>query len=112
QQLESATGQSGFAQRSTKQNFKNAHAPATEELLADEFRSSSGTSTDSPTQRPAAILHVGTQTLYRRGTLLMTPEAAIIDGGGTDQTIQTIDRFSDEYFALIERNTLAENALF
>lgn len=52
-----------------------------------------------------------TQTVYKRGKLLVTPETASIDLEKDKKRITTIVRFSKEYFELTDANTSAENEL-
>ncbi|MEW4489765.1 VIT domain-containing protein [Thalassoglobus sp. JC818] len=57
------------------------------------------------------IRRTGSQTLYQRGNLLVTPETANIDPDNTETEIVKIERFSDEYFKLSQQNTVDENEL-
>ncbi len=55
------------------------------------------------------VRKTGTQTLYQRGKLLVTPETASLDLEKDKKKIVEIKRYSKEYFALTEANTSAEN---
>ena len=57
------------------------------------------------------VRKAGTQTLYKRGKLLVTPETASIDLEKQKDEIIEIKRFSDEYFKLTDANSSAENEL-
>ncbi|TWT52313.1 von Willebrand factor type A domain protein [Thalassoglobus neptunius] len=57
------------------------------------------------------IRRTGSQTLYQRGNLLVTPETANIDPDNSEAKIVKIKRFSDEYFKLSQQNTDDENEL-
>jgi len=49
--------------------------------------------------------------LYKRGNLLVAPNARDFDWEANAANVRTITRFSDEYFTLIAANTPAENQL-
>jgi Ca-activated chloride channel family protein len=51
------------------------------------------------------------QTVYKKGQVWMTPEAAKLDMQKDADKIKTIERYSDEYFELVHKNTPAENQL-
>ena len=53
----------------------------------------------------------GKQTLYKRGNLWIAENAKDIDPDKDASKIQTIERFSDAYFKLINENTTDENAV-
>ena len=55
------------------------------------------------------VRQVGNQTLYRRGNLWVAANASEIDPDRDKDKIRVIDRFSEEYFALVRTNTVAEN---
>jgi Ca-activated chloride channel family protein len=56
-----------------------------------------------------SVQNVGNQTLYRRGRTWMTPENAKLDRVRDKNRIKVIQRYSDEYFALVRANTVAQN---
>ncbi len=58
-----------------------------------------------------AVQQVGNETLYRRGNLWIAANAQKIDPEKDAAKIKAIERFSDEYFALVKDNTPGENAL-
>ena len=51
------------------------------------------------------------QPVYKKGQVWMTPEAAKLDMQKDADKIKTIERYSDEYFELVRKNTPAENQL-
>ena len=51
----------------------------------------------------------GNQTLYKRGKTLIAANAREVDPEKDKEKIKEIDRFSDEYFALVKDNTNEEN---
>ena len=55
---------------------------------------------------------VGNVTLYKRGDLWMTAETAELDPVRDHNRFIVIQRFSDEYFALVSDNTPDENRVF
>ena len=59
----------------------------------------------------AAVLHVGKETLYRRGKLLIVSNASDVDVEKDRDKIIPIDRFSTEYFALVAANSKSDNAV-
>ena len=61
-------------------------------------------------EQQQAVLHIGKDTLYRRGKTLIAANASDVDLDNS-QDIVEIERFSPDYFALIAANSKAENAL-
>jgi Ca-activated chloride channel family protein len=60
------------------------------------------------TERVANVRQVGNQTLYKRDKGWITPQAAArIEKDKAE--VQEIERFSDEYFALVNKNTVEQN---
>lgn len=131
--LEKAEGESGVAQRSSKQMFKfqsnldasrsyggaapaapaGAAAPASGNPLA---ASAPGAQKyiDSKTDREVVtsnVQQIGNQTAYRRGKRIVTPETADLDCEKDKAKIVTIQRYSKEYFDLVAANTADENLL-
>lgn len=53
----------------------------------------------------------GDQPVYKKGDVWMTPEAAKFDVKKDADKIKTIERYSDEYFELVRKNTPAENQI-
>jgi Ca-activated chloride channel family protein len=64
---------------------------------------------DKETAAGDAVQTYGNQTLYKRGKTLIAANAREVDPEKDKEKIKTIDRFSDEYFALIKDNTNEEN---
>jgi len=57
------------------------------------------------------LLIVGNQTLYKRGNQWFAANAKDVDLKRDADKIKIVQRFSDEYFKLIEANTANENAV-
>jgi Ca-activated chloride channel family protein len=133
-QLEKAEGLSGVAQRATKQLYREsnralpgASAPSSDayQNAAKAAETSSGRGAsfgaggvnayrDIATDKEVivdSVLQVGNQALYRRGKTLIAENAKDVDLKKDEDKIKTIDRFSDEYFKLVEANNANENAL-
>jgi len=55
------------------------------------------------------VRQAGDQAVYRRGNLWVAANAADIDPDKDLAKIQTVKRFSDEYFELARANSVAEN---
>jgi len=104
QNLDAATGQSAFEQRSSKQQFKGAVLNA----APGQMNGPAGVA--ASTAAPA-ILFNADQTLYRKGNLIVTPQTAHLDLEKNKQDIQEVTRFSQEYFDLIAQNSKAQNEL-
>jgi uncharacterized protein YegL len=62
-------------------------------------------------ERVANVRNVGNQMLYQRGDRWVAANAAAIDDERDADQIQTVERFSDEYFALVAANTADENTI-
>ena len=58
-----------------------------------------------------AVLHVGKETLYRRGRTLIAANARDVELDKDTEKITDVERFSPEYFSLIKANSKSENAL-
>jgi Ca-activated chloride channel family protein len=58
-----------------------------------------------------SIQVVGTETLYRRGKQWFAANAKDVDLERDAKQIQTVERFSDDYFQLVSKNTPMENAV-
>jgi Ca-activated chloride channel family protein len=117
-----ATGQLGAANR---QALNQARRPAA--AAAPSTRSGKGAAVaggayygykDSKTyeedEAAAAVETVrqfADQAAYRRGKLWVAANAADLDGEKDKDKIKTVKRFSDEYFELIRKNTVAENQI-
>jgi Ca-activated chloride channel family protein len=60
-------------------------------------------------ERVEGVRQVGNQALYRRGQVWIANNAADVDLEKSADKIKTIDRYTDEYFALVRQNTTDEN---
>jgi Ca-activated chloride channel homolog len=138
--LSETSGRAGFAQRAQRQTFQQAirapmssgyggmggmgamGAPAadTEAMPATMAPSpargaSPGvTFRDIDTDREVEVQSVqtiGNETLYRRGNQWIAANAQDVDLQRDGHKIQTVQRFSDEYFRLVAANTSSENAV-
>ena len=58
-----------------------------------------------------AVLTVGKETIYRRGKTLIVANARDVDLEKEKDTIVEIERFTENYFALIAENSKSENAV-
>jgi Ca-activated chloride channel family protein len=105
-QLSEISGAGGVAQRATKQMFKAAgqtYSQSAFDGLESEAKSG-GIGGKS-------IVTTNSQTLYRRGRILVTPETASLDIEKDRGQITKIQRFSTEYFDLVSKNSAADNQL-
>lgn len=115
-------GKAGVAQRASKggfQNATNAPAPAGAGLGGGVYRDIQS----DKEVRLRGIKQLNNETVYARTLpqggeagqkakqILVTPETAQMDIEKDKAQIKTIERFSDDYFALIRANTAAENQL-
>lgn len=122
--LDQADGQSGVAQRASKQMFKkqsNLAAPAAAskpageaDAPADPVASGSATYFDAKSDREvvvSTIRQAGNQTAYKRGKRIVTPETADLDIEKDKAQIITIQRYTKEYFELVAKNTADDNQI-
>ncbi len=133
--LSEISGRSGFAQRAERQTFQQAirapmasgyggmdmyGTPAAEGALGGaaapaRVPSSGGvTYRDIDTDREVEVQSVrivGRETLYKRGNQWIAANAQDVDLERDQDKLQTIQRFSDEYFQLVAVNTPSENAV-
>ncbi|HTN75291.1 MAG TPA: VIT domain-containing protein [Pirellulaceae bacterium] len=129
--LSAAEGQAGVAQRAEKRVWREANqaaAPAADGVRLAEAvkkaeasgRSAGGgfgglnTYRDIDTDKEVAtdtVQQIGNESLYRRGKLWIATNAKDIDPEKDSAKIKTIERFSDEYFKLVEANSANENAV-
>jgi Ca-activated chloride channel family protein len=58
-----------------------------------------------------SVRNLGNQALYRRGKVVVTPDTANLDVTKDAAKIQTVDRYSVEYFALVNANTAEQNQI-
>lgn len=114
EQLEAASGYDAFNQRAAKQLFKQADREAPNAL--DEFteRKPAGEPGSAPASTApvsSIVRNSGVQTLYKRGKIVVTPETADLQLERDKDQIESVTRFSTEYFNLVAANTIAENNL-
>lgn len=118
--LSIAEGKAGVAQRASKGGFQNAtNAPAP----AAGFGGAAYRDIQSDKEvKLKGLKQVQNETVYARRLpeaaggkpgrqLLVTPETAQMDLEKDKAQIKTVERFSDDYFALVKANTVAENQL-
>jgi Ca-activated chloride channel family protein len=119
--LEEAEGRSGVAQRTVKEQFRAAGAVPAASAPGGFGGGIGGTDggrgglrlrdIDSDREIAAgdAVQTYGNQTIYKRGKVLIAANAQEVDPEKDADKIKTVDRFSDEYFALVKDNTREEN---
>lgn len=56
-----------------------------------------------------SVRQVGNQAIYRRGQVWIASNASNLDPEKDKDKIQTVERYSDEYFKLVRANSSAEN---
>lgn len=131
-ELEQAEGLSGVAQRAEKQTFREARSlPAAAAPTSDAFGEAAkaaeaagrganfgaggiNTYRDIKTDKEVvvdSVLQVGNNALYRRGKTWIAENAKDIDPEKDQDKLKTIERFSDDYFKLVDANSAGENAL-
>ena len=123
-ELDAAGGRMGFEQRGVKQMFKNANNQPDNAALNEFLVRSPAFGLGGVAGEPASVAlqeaapveevvrNTSTQTIYKRGKLLVTPETAGLDLKKDKEQIVTIERYSADYFELIAANTQSENELF
>ncbi|MBS3821554.1 MAG: VWA domain-containing protein, partial [Phycisphaerae bacterium] len=62
-------------------------------------------------ERVGGLRNVGNQAVYQRGRVWVAANAADIDLAKDAEKVQVVERFSDEYFQLVHRNTKLENEI-
>ena len=120
-ELEEAEGQSGVAQRASKQAFKKQSSLAAPAAPAGEAGgatapTASGAATYFDSKSDKAIVTstvrtAGNQTAYKRGKRIVTPETADLDTEKDKAKIITIQRYTKEYFDLVAKNTADDNQI-
>jgi len=123
QDLEQVEGRGGVAQRASKQMFLNQSS------LAAPTSGSYGGSGKPAGPAPAAgsatyidsksgeqivtssVRSAGNQTAYKRGKRVVTPDTADLDVEKDKAMIITIQRYSKEYFDLVEQNSVDDNQI-
>lgn len=58
-----------------------------------------------------SITVTNSQTLYRRGNMMVTPDTASLDLEKDSDKITKLKRFSSEYFDLVSKNSASDNQL-
>jgi len=119
EKLSEAEGRGGFVQRATKLGLQTTTAPAASAPAAGGFGVQLRDDADNLVVKES-VRTLGRETLYARGydvggqrvKLLVTPETAKLDLEKDKDQITVIDRYTDEYFALIGANSPEENQLF
>ena len=131
--LAEADGAAGFGQRAAKSELKGAQIASAPTGGAFGGRVPAANAGSGPgAAKPAAptdpngfsfrdfndkeiaaesVQQVGRETLYKRGKLWIAANAATVDLEKDKDKIKVIERFSDEYFALVKENTADENAV-
>lgn len=125
--LSAVSGAGGVVQRATKQMFKStdqAYAPqsASGESYAAApggggYGGAPGNVAGGASQQSESklvrdsITVTNSQTLYRRGRMLVTPETASLDVEKDSSQITKLKRFSSDYFDLVSKNSAADNQL-
>jgi len=128
--LADADGASGFGQRAAKAELKGAAlAPGNGGFGGGRGANGPGKPGDPSAPLSAAagfkfrelgtdkeiaadaVQQIGGETLYKRGKLWISANAATVDLEKDKATIKVIERFSDEYFALVKENKAEENAV-
>jgi Ca-activated chloride channel family protein len=134
-QLEVAEGRKGFEQRADKKELQDAtiaptssgfagagSKPADGANMGGDVAGETSSSPAAPGLRyrdletgkevaATAVQTVNNETLYKRGNTWIATSAADVDLEKDADKIETIERFSDEYFKLIKANTATENAV-
>jgi Ca-activated chloride channel family protein len=60
-------------------------------------------------QRVEGVRQVGNQAVFRRGKVWVANSAADVDLAKVADQIKTVERYSEEYFELVHKNTTEEN---
>ena len=125
--LSAVSGAGGVVQRATKQMFKSTdQAYAPQSASGESYPAAPGgggyggapgrvagnasQQSESKLMRDS-ITVMNSQTLYRRGRMLVTPETASLDVEKDSSQITKLKRFSSEYFELVSKNSAADNQL-
>ncbi len=89
----------------------SADAPADDVGVAIAGNTNAADYEDRQEERVANVRNVGNQTLYQRGQRWVAANATAVDEEDDADQIQTVARFSDDYFVLVAANTADENAI-
>lgn len=115
-ELEHSAGRGGFRQRELKRILRSAGVDGAalslpgDTALGVPVRELRDLKTDAPIAVEGLRI-VGKDALYRRGNLWVTADTQDLDPQRDRGRITVIERFSPEYFALVEANTPEENLL-
>ncbi|MFN8740989.1 MAG: VIT domain-containing protein [Pirellula sp.] len=125
--LSAVSGAGGVVQRATKQMFKSTDQAYAPQSASGEsypaapggggYGSATGGIPGSASQQSESklvrdsITVMNSQTLYRRGRMLVTPETASLDLEKDSSKITKLKRFTSEYFELVSKNSAADNQL-
>ena len=110
--LEEADGAAAFSQRSEKKFFQESRQTSAPQSGAGAFGGAKVRDIDNDKDVFATGLrNSGNDALYCRGKTWMTPSLAKLDLVKDAAKIKTIERFTDEYFALVRANTREQNEL-
>ncbi len=115
--LEQPDGADAFRQRASKQEYKQSDRASSLQSYAlpaaPGLGGSGGAQALGTALHPVAdnVRNSGSQTLYKRGKLVVTPETADLNPEQDKAQIQVVERYTPEYFAIVTKNTEAENGL-
>jgi len=107
-----AGGQLGAVNRMQLNEARNAPAAMAGGGVAQIGQSDTAAYEAGQVQEVRNVRQVGNQAVYRRGgNVWLAANAAGVDLERDKDRVQTVTRFSDEYFKLVTDNTTAENQL-
>jgi Ca-activated chloride channel family protein len=125
--LSAVSGAGGVVQRATKQMFKSTDQAYSPQSASGEsypaapggggYGGAPGRVAGIASQQSESklirdsITVMNSQTLYRRGRMLVTPETASLDLEKDSSQITKLKRFTSEYFELVSKNSAADNQL-
>jgi Ca-activated chloride channel family protein len=125
--LSAVSGAGGVVQRATKQMFKSTdQAYAPQSASGENYAATAGgggyggapggVAGNASQQSESKLVRdsitvMNSQTLYRRGRMLVTPETASLDLEKDSSQITKLKRFTSEYFDLVSKNSVADNQL-
>jgi uncharacterized protein YegL len=112
---EFSTGVAGQMNAMNRQAFNQAvRAPASSSLggvrMTGYAMSDTAAYEAGEVQTVANVRQAGNQAIYRRkGNVWVAANATTVDVENLPASVQTVERFSEEYFRLVRANTVAEN---
>ncbi len=116
--LSATSGGQGFGQRAAKGSYKQtenlAQAAEAYNLALPSADSAGGGGLSGGAAPPASLSGLVQQqgtTVYRRGRTMIAANASDVDLEGSQDQVVTVQRFSDDYFALVRENTSEENQI-